>query len=57
MVQQAGSSGIGFGSQATGSPYIATESQISPVIGSLDPRTHVSGPSTYGSSSYDDRLV
>ena len=57
MVQPTGNSGIGFGSQVIGSPYIAIRPHISPVVGLPTPRTQVSGPSTSGSSSYDDRPV
>ena len=57
LVQTACSSGIGFGSQVIGSPYRATGSHISPVVGSPAPGTQVSGPSTNGSSLDDDRLV
>ena len=49
MVQPIGSSGTGFGSQVIGSPYRATRSQDSPVVGSPAPGTQVSGPSTSGS--------
>ena len=52
MFQPTSSSGIGFGSQVTGSPYRTIGSQSSPA-----PGTQASGPSTSGSSSDDDRLV
>ena len=57
VVQPTGSSGTGFGSQVTVSPYRVTGSQISPVVGSPAPSTHVFGPSTSGSSSDDGKLV
>ena len=57
VVQPTGSSRTGFGSQVTGLPYIGTGSQISPVVGSPTLGTQISGPSTSGNSSVDDRPV
>ena len=57
MVLPIGSFGIVFGSQVIGSPYRAIRSHISPVVGSPALGTHVSGPSTSGSSSDDDKPV
>ena len=50
-------SGTGFGSQVTGSPYRASGSQGSPVVGTLASGSQVTGVSTSGSSSDEDRLV
>ena len=57
VVQPTGSSGTGFGSQITGSPYRASGSQSSPVVGTLASGSQVIGASTSGSSSDEDKLV
>ena len=57
VVQPAGTSRTGFGSQVTGSPIAATRSQSSPVVGSPTLGTQVSWPSTFGSSLDDDKPV
>ena len=57
MVQPVGSSGTGFGSQVTGSPYRATGSQVSPSVGSPASSSQVIGSSTSRSSSDKDRPV
>ena len=57
VVQPEGSSRTGFGSQVTSSPYKATGSQISPIVGSPAPGTKVSRPSTSVNSSDDDRPI
>ena len=57
VVQPTGSSGTGFGSQVTGSPYRASGSQGSPVVGTLAFGSQVIGSSTSRSSSDEDRPV
>ena len=57
MVQLAGSSGTGFGSQITGSPYKGSGSQSSPVVGTQASGSQVTGVSTSGRSSDEDRPV
>ena len=57
VVQPAGSSGIGFRSQVTGSQYRASGSQSSPVVGTPASGSQVTGVSTSGSSSDEDRPV
>ena len=55
VVQPIGSSGTGFGSQVTGSPYRATGSQVSPSVASPASSSQVIGSSTSRSSSNEDR--
>ena len=57
VVQPAGSLGTGFGSQVTGSSYRASGSQCSPVVGTPASGSQVTGVSTSGSSSDEDRPV
>ena len=57
MVQPTGSSRTGFGSQVTGSPYRALGSQGSLVVGTPASSSQVTGVSTSGSSSDEDRPV
>ena len=57
MVQPAESSGTGFGSQVIGSPYRASRSQSSPVVGTPAFGSQVTGVSTSGSSSDEDKPV
>ena len=57
MVQPARSSGTGFRSQITGSPYRGSRSQGSLVVGTRAAGSHVIGASTSGSSSDEDRPV
>ena len=55
MVQPTGYLGTGFGSQVTGSPYRASGSQGSPVVGTPASDSQVIGVSTSSSSSDEDR--
>ena len=57
MVHPARSSGTGFGSQVTSSPYRALGSQGSPVVGTPAFGSQVTGVSTSGSSSNEDKPV
>ena len=56
-VQPVGSSGTGFGSQITGSPYRGSGSQSSPIVGTPASGSQVIGASTSGSSSDEDKPV
>ena len=57
MVQPTGSSSIGDGSTITGTPYRASGSQSSPVVGTPATSSQVTRVSSSSSSSDEDRLV
>ena len=57
VVQPTEYSGIGFGSQITGSPYRASGSQTSPIVGTPASSSQVTGVSASGRSSDEDRPV